>query len=125
MLSKELVGATTRPILLSILASGESYGYAIIRRLHEISGRTAEQSSEQSSEQTVEWKDGTVYPLLHRLEEDGLIESVWRTADSGRKRKYYAITPAGRAALADEKAQWLRMDAILAQLWGLEPRMAT
>lgn len=117
MLSKELVGATTRPILLSILASGESYGYAIIRRLHEISGETAGES--------VEWKDGTVYPLLHRLEEDGLIESAWRTADSGRKRKYYAITPAGRAALADEKAQWLRMDAILAQLWGLEPRVAT
>lgn len=120
MLSKELVGATTRPILLTILASGESYGYAIIRRLHEISGAAAGESSGK----TVEWKDGTVYPLLHRLEEDGLIRSVWRTADSGRKRKYYAITPSGRAALADEKAQWLRVDAILAQLWGFEPRVA-
>lgn len=120
MLSKELVGATARPILLSILASGESYGYAIIRRLHDISGESSGQSFGQHSE----WKDGTVYPLLHRLEEDGLIKSTWRSADSGRRRKYYTITPAGRAALADEKAQWLRMDAILAQLWGLEPRAA-
>lgn len=112
MLSKELVGATTRPILLSILASGESYGYAIIRRLHEISGND------------VEWKDGTVYPLLHRMEEDGLIASTWRSADTGRRRKYYAITPAGRTALADEKAQWLRVDAMLAELWGFEPRVA-
>lgn len=112
MLSKELVGATTRPILLSIIAAGESYGYAIIRRMRDLSGHE------------VDWKDGTVYPLLHRLEEDGLIVSTWRSADTGRKRKYYAITPAGRAALSDEKAQWLQVDAILARLWGFEPRMA-
>ena len=112
MISKELVGASARPILLSILARGESYGYAIMQRVHDLSGGE------------VEWKDGTLYPVLHRLEDEALITSAWRTAGTGRRRKYYSITPQGQQALEAEKRQWLRVDAILAQLWGLEPRLA-
>lgn len=112
MITKELVGAATKPIMLSILEQGESYGYAIIQRIHDLSGGALELS------------DGTLYPVLHRMEDEGLIESTWRSAD-GRRRKYYTMTPRGREALAAEKRQWLRVDAILAELWGLEARLAT
>jgi len=112
MISKELVGASARPILLSILARGESYGYAIMQRVHDLSGGE------------VAWKDGTLYPVLHRLEDEGLILSAWRIPETGRRRKYYRITLPGREALEAEKQQWLRVDAVLAQLWGLEPRLA-
>ncbi len=109
MISKELVGASARPILLSILVRGESYGYAIMQHVHDLSGGE------------VEWKDGTLYPVLHRLEDEELIISSWRISEVGRRRKYYGITPKGQEALTAEKRQWLRVDAILAQLWGLEP----
>lgn len=113
VLSKELVGASARPILLSILARGESYGYALMQRVHDLSGGE------------VAWKDGTLYPVLHRLEDEALITSSWRLSETGRRRKYYSITPKGQEALDAEKRQWLRVDAMLAQLWGLEPRLAT
>lgn len=112
MISKELVGASARPILLSVLARGESYGYAIMQNMHDLSNGE------------IAWKDGTLYPVLHRLEDAGLVSSRWSASESGRRRKYYAITAKGRAALEEEKQQWLRVDAILAQLWGLQPRLA-
>lgn len=113
MIAKELVGAATKPIMLSIIAKGESYGYAIIQRIHDLSGGAIEMS------------DGTLYPVLHRLEDEGLITSTWRTAESGRRRKYYALTKTGEKALDDERSQWLQVDAVLAKLWGLEPRIST
>ena len=112
MIGKELIGAATRPIMLSLLARGESYGYALIQRVHELSGGT------------LELADGTLYPVLHRLEDEGLIMSEWKIPDGGRRRKYYRLTSEGRQALESEQAQWLRVDAILAQLWGFEPRIA-
>lgn len=113
MIAKELVGAATRPIMLSILAEGESYGYAIIQRIHALSGGA------------IELSDGTLYPVLHRLEDEGLVISTWRTSDSGRRRKYYALTTKGKEALQAERTQWLQVDAVLATLWGLEPRLTT
>lgn len=112
MLSRELAGASARPILLSILSDGESYGYAILQRIETLSGGE------------LEWQDGTLYPVLHRLENEGLISSTWRVAENGRRRKYYAITAKGREALEAERQQWLRVDAVLARLWGLQPRLA-
>jgi DNA-binding PadR family transcriptional regulator len=110
MITKELVGAATKPIMLSLLQEGESYGYAIIQRIHDLSGGALELS------------DGTLYPVLHRMEDEGLISSTWKTSEEGRRRKYYTLTSRGQQALDNEKRQWLRIDAILAQLWGLEPR---
>jgi DNA-binding PadR family transcriptional regulator len=112
VISKELAGASARPILLSILAGGASYGYAILQRVHDLSGGE------------VQWKDGTLYPVLHRLADEGLVTSAWQTSDAGRRRKYYRLTPRGHEALEAEKQQWLRVDTMLAQLWGLEPRVA-
>ena len=111
MLTRELAGASARPLILSILSSGENYGYAILQRI------------EQLSYGALSWDDGTLYPILHRLENDGLLTSTWRKPDGGRRRKYYALTDKGRKALEREKSQWLQVDAMLAQLWGLQPRM--
>ena len=111
MLSRELAGASARPLVLSILTSGESYGYAILQRIEDLSNGA------------LAWDDGTLYPVLHRMENDGLLTSTWRKEPNTRRRKYYALTDKGLKALESEKKQWLRVDAMLAQLWGLEPRL--
>lgn len=112
MIPKVLVAASVKPIMLSVLADGEAYGYAIVQRIHNLSGGT------------IQWSDGTLYPVLHRLESEGLVASSWRIADSGRKRKYYSLTGSGKKALEVEKRQWLDVHAVLAQLWGLDPQLA-
>lgn len=112
MLTRELAGASARPIILSILASGESYGYAILQRIEVLSGGD------------LSWDDSTLYPVLHRLENEGLLASTWQVADNGRRRKYYRLTLKGRDVLEAEKRQWLRVDAVLARLWGLQPHLS-
>jgi len=104
-LSKDLVAASAGPLILSILQRGESYGYAIVQRVRELSGGQ------------IEWTDGMLYPVLHRLEAQGAITSRWETAPTGRKRKYYAIKAAGRKALVKQKGQWLLVHGTLANLW--------
>lgn len=112
MLPKVLIAASVTPIMLSILARGESYGYEIVQRIHDLSdGR-------------IQWSDGTLYPVLHRLEAKGLITATWRVSDEGRRRKYYRLTDRGRRALEVEKRNWLDVHAILANLWGLHPQAA-
>ena len=107
---KELVAASSRPLVLSILNQGESYGYAII------------QDIKQRSEGQLAWTDGMLYPVLHRLEREGLIVSRWDKApDTGRRRKYYRLEQDGHAALAHERAQWVGVHNTLAQLWGIKP----
>jgi PadR family transcriptional regulator len=93
-LAKDLVAASTVPLVLSILEESENYGYAIIQRVHELSGGE------------IEWTDGMLYPVLHWLEDHGYVQSRWREADSGRQRKYYSLKSAGKKFLAQQKAQW-------------------
>lgn len=104
-INKDLVAASSTPIVLAILAEGDSYGYAIIKRVRELSG------------ERMEWTDGMLYPVLHRLERQGLIASRWQAADSGRRRKYYRITKPGRDRLSVERRQWQAVDATLRRLW--------
>ena len=63
------------------------------------------------------WTDGMLYPVLHRLERLGHVEARWEVAESGRRRKYYRITPEGRAHLAEERRQWEAVDATLRGIW--------
>ncbi len=91
---KDLVAASSIPMVLLILNQGESYGYEIIKRVRE------------ASHQQLSWTDGMLYPVLHRLEQQKLVESIWRTASSGRKRKYYRITPKGRTELELRQQHW-------------------
>lgn len=104
-ISKDLMAASSTPIVLAILAEGDSYGYAILKRVRELSGGS------------MEWTDGMLYPVLHRLERLGHIEARWEVAESGRKRKYYRITPGGRDQLAEERKQWQAVDATLRGIW--------
>lgn len=109
MISKDLVAGSSKPLVLSILAEGESYGYAIIQRVRELSG------------DQIEWTEGMLYPVLHRLEREGLIVSEWKQADSGRERKYYRLNQHGRQMLAIERSQWLTVHNTLSSLWKLKP----
>ncbi|MEM9882709.1 MAG: helix-turn-helix transcriptional regulator [Planctomycetota bacterium] len=107
MATKDLVAASSRPLVLSILERGESYGYAIIQEVKALSGGE------------LEWTDGMLYPVLHRLEREGLIKSRWGQSDTGRKRKYYRLSRDGGKALQAEKQQWVNVHNTLAQLWGV------
>ena len=109
MLAKDLVAASSKPLVLSILAEGESYGYEIIQKVRVLSGGY------------IEWSDGMLYPVLHRMERDGLIKSKWKEADSGRDRKYYCITVKGTETLVTEREQWLQVHNTLGKLWKLKP----
>ena len=104
MIRKELVAASAEPLILSLLAKGESYGYAIIQ---EIKAR---------SENRMEWTDGMLYPVLHRLERKGLIKSRWAEPENGRKRKYYSIKKEGKQALEEHHDHWDIVHSVLSGL---------
>jgi PadR family transcriptional regulator, regulatory protein PadR len=104
-LSKDLVAASSSPLVLSILAEADSYGYAILRRVREL------------SDGQIEWTDGMLYPVLHRLERLGHIEARWEVAETGRQRKYYRLTEDGRRQMAEERRQWQAVDAALRGIW--------
>ena len=104
-INKDLIAATSTPLVLAILAEGDSYGYAILKRVRELSkGEMA-------------WTDGMLYPVLHRLERSGLVQSRWEETAAGRRRKYYRVTEAGRAQLTDERRQWRTVDETLRRVW--------
>lgn len=109
MLSKALVAASTKPLILGILRGGENYGYQIIQRVKDLSGGN------------IEWADGMLYPVLHRLEKEGLVSTKWKISDENRMRKYYRLTEAGRAELSIEMEQWVSVNQVLAKLWGPLP----
>ncbi|HTQ36252.1 MAG TPA: helix-turn-helix transcriptional regulator [Steroidobacteraceae bacterium] len=104
-LGKDLVAASATPLVLAILAERESYGYAILKRVAALSGGH------------LQWTDGMLYPVLHRLERQGCVAAKWGVSDSGRRRKYYRITAAGRAQLAAQKEQWRVVDDALRGIW--------
>ncbi|GAB6938544.1 PadR family transcriptional regulator [Isoptericola variabilis] len=109
---KDLVAASATPLVLGILAEGESYGYAILKRVTELSGGR------------MQWTDGMLYPLLHRLERLGLVVATWGTSEAGRRRKHYALTRAGRDALAERQEQWSVVADVLQQVWESAQRSA-
>jgi PadR family transcriptional regulator, regulatory protein PadR len=104
-INKDLVAASATPLVLAILAEGESYGYAILKRVREL------------SRGELEWTDGMLYPLLHRLRRLGYVTTEWRTPPEGRRRRYYAITEDGRAALAEQQRQWATVTRALGDIW--------
>ena len=104
-IDKDLVAASATPLVLGILADGDLYGYAILKRVSELSGGS------------MQWTDGMLYPLLHRLERLGYVSSSWGTSEAGRRRKHYAITASGRAALVDRQEQWAVVADALRQVW--------
>jgi len=108
MASKGLMAATTKPMILTILSEGKNYGYNIIQQVKKI------------SDGQLQWSDGMLYPVLHRLEKDGFITSEWIITSSDRKRKYYSITESGKVELHSEREDWVSLHTILDNLWGLK-----
>ena len=104
-MGKDLVAASATPLVLAILAEGDSYGYAIIKRVAELSSGH------------LQWTDGMLYPVLHRLERQGLVAAKWRGAETGRRRKYYRITKEGKAQLVAHRRQWQVADDTLRGIW--------
>lgn len=106
---KDLIAASATPLILSILDHGDSYGYAIIRQVNDL------------SDGGLQWVDGMLYPILHRLEKRNLIESYPGKADNGRKRKYYRLLPEGQAELILQRHLWSRLHNLLQKLEGETP----
>ena len=104
-INKDLVAASATPLVLAILAEQESYGYAILKRVSELSGGQ------------LRWTDGMLYPVLHRLERLGHVSGRWGTSETGRRRKYYRITRQGSTQLAAQQEQWRVVDATLRGIW--------
>ena len=104
MIRKELVAASAEPLILSLLLRGESYGYAIIQ---EVKAR---------SEGMLNWTDGMLYPVLHRMERRGLIKSRWGEGETGRKRKYYSLKKDGKLAMDKHHEHWSLIHGVLAGL---------
>lgn len=110
-LSKELIGASSIPIILTVIEAQETYGYDIIQKV------------KQASDNKIEWKDGTLYPVLHKLEKNGYIESYWKVGESGRKRKYYKISEDGKLELEAKKENWIFINGLLEKLWNVKPNL--
>ena len=104
MIRKELVAASAEPLILSLLARGESYGYAIIQEVKARSGGK------------LQWTDGMLYPVLHRMERRGLIKSRWAESETGRKRKYYSLKKDGKAAMDKHHEHWTLVHSVLSGL---------
>src|SRR3954466_5522484 len=111
--AKDLVAASATPMVLGILAEEQSYGYAIRRRINELSGGD------------LDWTEGLLYPLLHRLERLGHVEASWQSVPAERRRKYYRITRTGLAELTDQRRQWETVVDALKEIWPGDPRPFT
>lgn len=103
-INKELLKGSSDILILSVLAEAPLYGYEIAKRI------------KAQSDEVLAMGEGTLYPLLHRLEQASLLEAFWKEA-SGRKRKYYGLTVQGRKVLSDKALEWKAfasaMDAIV------------
>ncbi len=104
-LTKQTMDGNVETLLLAILQAGPSYGYAIVKELNERAAGILQMG------------EGTVYPVLHRLEERGLISSFWSEA-RGRKRKYYRLTTKGKKAFTSNCIQWQLMSKVIGEFIG-------
>ncbi|MFT7553596.1 MAG: PadR family transcriptional regulator PadR, partial [Rhodothermales bacterium] len=109
---KRLIAASLQPLMLSLLADGPKYGYQIIQRARNL------------SDGEISWSNSKLYPLLHRLQHEGLVEAFWETSESGPDRKYYKLTVAGFKVLDHAKLEWKALDSIFVQLWAPKPSLA-
>src|SRR3954451_15857351 len=93
-ISQELIKGTVIPVVLSLLKDHPRYGYEMVQL---VNART---------NGALSWSEGTLYPVLHKLEADGLLRAEWRHSEGGRRRRYYALTSGGRRELKKRSAEW-------------------
>ena len=104
-LNRELIAASTTPMILAILCKENCYGYALIKKVRELSGSR------------ISWSDGMLYPVLRRMKSQGLVSSYWQVADTGRRRRYYKIETGGWRELDRWRDQWNLVGDVLGRLW--------
>ncbi len=103
-LKKQTLDGKIETLLLAILQSGPSYGYAIVKELN------------NRAEGILELGEGTIYPVLHRLEERELVSAEWSEAENSRPRKYYRLTVKGKKALVNNRMQWEMLSQVMAKV---------
>jgi transcriptional regulator len=99
--SSDLVRGTLDLLIMKVLSLEPKHGWAIAKRIQQI------------SRDELQVQQGSLYPALYRLEEQGWIKAQWRTSDTGRDAKFYALTPAGRKRLGEELASWTRLSGAI------------
>ena len=104
-----LQGTLILLVLRTLQALGPQHGYGIARRI------------EQISQDLLQLNQGTLYPALLRMEQEGWISSKWGASEKNRKAKFYSITPAGRRQLAKETEDWKRMSSTIERFLGFDP----
>lgn len=104
MVSKTLVAASTKPLVLAILRNGENYGYQIIQSVRRLAGGR------------LEWSEPMLYPLLKRMERDGLIQSEWKLNENKRLRRYFRLTEKGLKEQERETADWSLINDLFIRL---------
>lgn len=105
-ISRELKRGTLDMLVLSLLSQEDMYGYQLISTLR------------KSSSNVFDVKEGTLYPMLHRLEDSDLIESYWETADRGVPRKYYRITSQGKSTVCNMLRAWGQFVSVVSKITG-------
>jgi len=106
---KEFMGASTTVLILGVLSRQPSYGYEIVKSVND------------QAKGLFTWREGTIYPVLHKLEKDGLIRGKWQDSQSGPQRKYYYITAKGRAALSEDAQHWHGFYELISAIVGTRP----
>ncbi len=103
---KELVGSTTCILVLSVLRESPTYGYRLAQIINE------------RSDGLLKWREGTIYPMLHRLEKQGLIKGKWQVSDTSKPKRVYRLTSTGIQALEQQREEWDTFSAIIDKILG-------
>ncbi len=104
-ISKELIGASAAPIILSVLKKGDSYGYEIVMKVKELTN------------DQLKWNEASIYPVLKKLESRGLIKSYWKVLENERPRKYYIILAEGEKQFELNMHEWQIVNSLFGKLW--------
>lgn len=104
MFNRELIKGSTSLLLLQLLSEKDMYGYELVKVM------------EVRSDAHLSFKEGTLYPALHKLEDQGLIVSYWKAQEKGPDRKYYAITEEGKEILKNKTSEWKQFIAVIAKV---------
>ncbi|MEM0967284.1 MAG: helix-turn-helix transcriptional regulator [Verrucomicrobiota bacterium] len=105
-LSKKALDGNVETLLMAILEKGPSYGYKIVQELNDLAPHHLKMG------------EGTVYPVLHRLEERKLIKPEWKAGETGRQRKYYSLTTSGERAFAANREEWAALTKVMSSILG-------
>ncbi len=106
-ISKELIGASAIPIILSILKNGDNYGYEIVLKVKQLTNNE------------IKWKEASIYPVLKKLESKGYIKSYWKVQNNERPRKYYTILAEGKKQFEHNMHEWELINSLFGKLWNL------